>query len=112
MSRKLIKEESRCDKCDNITDHKKHAYFCDGCDKLLIDEYQNRDDAEDFINITIHNKSGPAIRHEYCSWKCCLKHLRTLDSDYFISMPFLQYDNVSDGTRASDFFALLKEDLD
>ena len=111
MSRKSIKEESRCKDCDNVTEYEKFAYFCDGCGKLVLTEFQDREDVDDFLTITVHNSSGRTEGHEYCSWRCCIKHLKTLNSDYFISMPFLHFDDVSKGTKASDFFALIKEDL-
>lgn len=61
------------------------------------------------LTMTVFHKDGSAAEHmHFCSWKCCVKALRKVKTDYFISLPFLHYDGSQKGLGAQDFFALLK----
>ncbi len=75
-----------------------------GCDQCKKEFEENRE----YLQYTIHFQEGEAERHEFCSWKCVLKSLKKVKTDYFVSMPFLHYDKGTAGTRAKDFLKAIK----
>lgn len=87
------------------------VYGCDQCKKEMLDIGKLSIDV--FFHdekIKKQNKGG-ADKYDFCSWKCVIKFLSTIKTDYFISLPFLHYDekNTTKGTSAKDFFDLFKK---
>ena len=67
-------------------------YGCDYCKKEI--DLNNKD--VEYLETTVHyNKQEPDRLH-YCSWKCCLGHVKTLKTDYFINLPYLSKDIQGD----------------
>jgi hypothetical protein len=89
------------------------VYGCDHCKKEIDDSGNLSIDVffhdEKFKKQNINNTD----KYDFCSWKCLITFLPKIKTDYFISMPFLHYDNkiTKDGTSVKDFFDLFK-DLD
>jgi hypothetical protein len=84
---------------DMISDE---VYGCDQCKKVMDlnkPEY-------DYISATVHMRNDTTTHLEFCSWRCCLTHLRTVKCDNFISLPFLHYSDSR--ILAKDFFKLVK----
>lgn len=80
------------------------TYGCDECRKPIDREGEQRQ----YLRVGVF-KHGEETRHlEFCSWRCCAKGLRKVKTDYFVSLPFLHYDERQKGIRAQDFFALLR----
>lgn len=75
------------------------VYGCDEC-RTEIDREKS------YLEATIFQQEGDSEHRQYCSWKCVVKNLRKVKSDYFVSLPFLHYDQKQKGLRAKDFFAL------
>ena len=99
-------EFSKCKCCgkrgDLISDE---AYGCDSCGKV-IDMNKKGDD---YISATLyHKKYEPAEDFVFCSWKCALKKLSKVKTDYFISLPFLTFDSRKKGVRAKDFWEAVR----
>ena len=77
-------------------------YGCDCCKKEFKDE--------DKLEITVFfNNTEEAISHQFCSWKCLIKYLPEIKTDYFISLPFLHYDTKTEGTMVKDFINLFNQ---
>ena len=103
----LIKEQKyrTCKSCQARHSIGEEVYGCDTCRK----EIDLNKKGVEYLDATVFRHNGEAAKHmQFCSWKCAMKSLRKVKSDYFISLPFLQYDSSSAGLRAHDFFALLK----
>ena len=92
--------------CESCTQRVKRlsneVYGCDQCRKVIDLNKPERD----YLEATIHSHKDTATRMQFCSWKCCVKKLRTVKTDYFISLPFLHYDKGS--VSAREFFKLVK----
>ena len=82
------------------------SFGCDECHKA-IDEQLGSGNTEhrDHLEVTVFRKKTESAEHlHFCSWRCALAHLPKICTDYFVSLPFLQYDGRWPGTTAKDFF--------
>lgn len=100
-----IEEEKRetCPTCERQGAVLKEAkYGCDCCRKPIR---RNRSSI-DHLSVTVFNVSGHANtkRLEFCSWECVLVGLEDVKCDYFIELPYLQFDSRRKGMTAKDFF--------
>lgn len=81
------------------------VYGCDECKKVID---FNKKDVE-YLEITVFNNDldRDASRHQLCSWECVFNYLPKVESDYFVSLPYLNYDKEGE-TSADAFFKALK----
>ena len=79
-------------------------YGCDECKK----EIDMSKPGSDYLRVTVHSNDERARSMEFCSWRCTVKGLKKIKTDYFIAMPFLNYDTRKKGLMATDFFKLIK----
>lgn len=85
---------------------KQEIHGCDQCRKE-IKEWPNEPSR---LELTIFNKAGLDTKHEhFCSWKCVLKRLVAVDTDYFIGMPHLMFDEGVNDRSAAELKRLLKK---
>lgn len=103
----LLKERKykKCATCDQTTSLiQDEVYGCDEC----LKEIDMNDPESNYLDAAIfHHKDRNESKH-YCSWKCALTNLRKVKTDYFIKLPFLNFDSTKKGLRPQDFFALMK----
>ena len=68
------------------------VYGCDNCQK----EIQRQLDAgkRQHLQMTVfRNPSDSGAEHlEFCSWKCVLQYLPKVNSNYFVNLPYLHFD--------------------
>lgn len=87
------------------------VHGCDSC-KLVIDF--NQKDVE-YLEMTIHaHKDNEYKRLVFCSWRCVLKYIPKIKCDYikcdyFVSMPYLEFDTKYKGVGAKDLIKLIKQ---
>ena len=76
------------------------VYGCDECG-AEIKNYPNEDSR---LEVDVfNNEKDTSVDHlHFCSWDCVLKHIPKIDSDYFVSLPYLYYD--SRGNRSANRF--------
>lgn len=82
------------------------SYGCDGCGKpidALLEQSNIR--RREYLELSVHNWESSS-RLQFCSWKCVIRGLRKVESDYFVVLPYLHYDDAAKGQRVSDFLAL------
>jgi len=105
---KLYEREMNVCKCCNRTTTVKveETYSCDECAKVIDLNKTNIEYLD--IAIFFHDNSKEIGHRQYCSWKCCLKNLRKVKTDYFISLPMLTFDTKTKGLHPRDFFKLVK----
>lgn len=78
---------------------------CDCCREEIRD-YPNEPGRLE-VTVFQHADSAEYKHLHYCSWKCVLAALPKLQTDYFISLPYLYYDHT--GRRsASELIKILK----
>lgn len=95
----------RCKKCKQTTKCiREESFGCDGC-KAVID--MNKPD-RDYLQATVFTHSDKTTHLQFCSWKCCIKKLKAVKTDYFISLPFISFDTKNPRMHAREFFKLLK----
>ena len=83
---------------------REETFGCDQC-KTRID--LNKPGQEYLQAIVFYSDNTKQTDHlQFCSWKCCLKKLRTIKTDHFISLPYLLYDTKK--IHAKEFFRLMK----
>jgi len=87
------------------------TYGCDNCRKPISVEINNKRH-NDYLQATVFSNSASSESEhlEFCSWECALKKLREVKSDYFITLPYLQYEkDCVPGQSAADFFKAIGE---
>ena len=104
----LIKDRKYrvCKSCEARHLTSNEVYGCDTCRKILD---MNQPKA-DYLRANVHRHGDTASEEIICcSWVCMVKALRKVKSDYFVSLPFLHFDDTPKGMRADDFFALIRK---
>jgi hypothetical protein len=95
---------SVCKACDQrVKRLSDETYGCDTC-RAVID--LNHKGSEYLEATVFHHNDTATKRLQFCSWRCCVKKLKTVKTDYFISLPYLHYDKGS--ISAKEFFKLVK----
>lgn len=101
----MLLRERKYNTCTSCKQHTTMAcdesYGCDQCRKK-IDMQKN---GIEYLEATVFNHDDQTTRLQFCSWKCCLKKLKTVKCDHFVNLPFLHYDG---GILAKEFFKLVK----
>ena len=104
----LIKDRKYrvCRSCKARHQISNEVYGCDSCRKILD---MNQPEV-DYLraNVHRHNQTGSSEEIITCSWACMAKVLNKVKCDYFVSLPFLHFEDVPKGVRAKDFFALMR----
>lgn len=68
------------------------VYGCDQCKK----EIQVHNDPT-VLEIAIFHNTKESERKQFCSWKCVFKFIPKVKSDYFLSLPFVHFDQKTRG---------------
>ena len=85
------------------------AHGCDECGKVID---LNKIDVE-YLEVSVFNNNTYTTETEhpiFCSWKCVLKYLPKVKSNYFVSLPYLHYDRKGE-TSVKALFKELKSVL-
>ena len=92
-----------CKSCGSRKLVAEDVYGCDLCKKEMDMISGNRLDVQIF-----HNGSEATEHKHFCSWQCVLEFIPAITTDYFVTLPYLQYDDdTPKGQRAKDFLALI-----
>lgn len=82
------------------------VYGCDFC-KKEIKEFPNESGR---LEVTVfENNDGCESKHYHlCSWKCVLKFIPTIKSNYFATLPYLHFESdTTKGRAAKDLIKLI-----
>ena len=107
----MIIQEEKWRSCESCGSHiervQEKEYGCDTCRKHINENYGQE---REYLRLVVFAKTdnSGAKDYQFCSWKCVFKKLRTLKTDYFVSLPYLHFDSNIKGQRASDFLKCLK----
>jgi len=99
----IIKEAKYkvCKGCKSRKQVSETKYGCDWCKSSV--EYNKQE--RSYLEITVFTNTGGNNHLHLCSWQCVHDILPTLESDYFINIPYLIYDEG--GIRsAKEFFKI------
>ena len=105
----IIKEEIRenCDKCGRfVRQVSPEQHGCDQC-KKPIQPYGNNDERLE-VTVFTHADGSNTKHYLFCSWRCVFAFLEKVRTDYFISLPYVSFDNKIVGRRARDFKRLIR----
>lgn len=80
-------------------------YGCDECKK----ELSNTGDYCKVLPMAVFLRTTdkPAVHLEFCSWKCLLKYLPKIESDYFSHLPMVTYESTEDVSHISHLIKVL-----
>ncbi len=82
------------------------VHGCDCCKKVIA-EFPN--EAQILTLDVWKKKVGDDVKHlHFCSWKCLLKYIPKIKSEYFASLPFLYFDEGVKERTAKELIDLLK----
>lgn len=102
----IIKEAQykTCGECPKRERVAEAEYGCDQCGRSL--QYGAE---HSVLEATVFQLDEQSYLLHFCSWLCALKKLPEVQTDYFISLPFLFYDQQDTGKGAEAFFAAIKQ---
>lgn len=102
------REYKECPSCHRRELVRDEAYGCDACG-MEIDLSAKRNN--NYLDITVfrHDTESEPQHLHYCSWKCLFDALPKIRTDYFVSLPYISYDDKSKRTGKNAFFAELKK---
>jgi hypothetical protein len=70
---------------------------CDYCQKPIA--------ADGGLAITVFFKDGgDTVDYYFCSWQCLFDKLPSIETDYFIDLPKLSFDEDTPGQTVADFW--------
>jgi len=98
-----------CKKCGSRRQVKAEIIGCDGCGKPIDLGDPDRETLQ--AGVFHRSEKEDTGRLYFCSWQCALAALSKVRTDSFISLPYLSYDHTVPGTRASDFWRIVKRGL-
>src|SRR3990167_1591003 len=84
----------KCRLCENVIGTlQDDSYGCDGCGKSIDDLLASKDTNRcDHLRLDIFFRHKETQHLQFCSWRCVVKRLQTIRSDYFVSLPFLHFE--------------------
>ena len=98
-----------CKECGDKKLVKDEEYGCDVC-KTNIDYLSGGDDRE-FLEIQVfYDEDDRVSRFQLCSWACVFEKLKTVKTDYFISLPYLMFDSNIKSLGVEGFWAAIKNE--
>ena len=99
-----------CPTCHAHTTLKQEESFgCDSCEKPIDDLLQSGNrEYSDSLELTIFHYNNESTQLQFCSWRCCFAKLKTIKTEYFVSLPYLTFEKTTKGQTVKDFFACLK----
>jgi len=97
----IIKERKfrECPECGSKKLIKDEEYGCDTCKSPIIDTY---------LSLTLFKHSDESKDYHFCSWECVLKKLKTLKTDYFITLPYLSFDEPTEKRGYKGFWKAIE----
>lgn len=94
-------KSSTCKSCGQV---KRRGYSKMKCDQCKRNLGQDSDKERQYLETKVfHNNNEETDHLHFCSWKCCLKFIPKIKSDYFVSLPYLHYDENKKGLGVKDF---------
>lgn len=82
------------------------VYGCDECKKEIKD-YPNESQS---LELTVfRNNDLPTEHLHLCSWACVFKHIPKIKSDYFVSLPYLYFDDAVSKRGYKEMIRLIKK---
>lgn len=103
----IIKEREykTCKECKSRELISDEEYGCDNCREKI-----NLEVHEEYLSLTIHYHSPTKSSKtcHFCSWFCVFQKLKTLQTEYFISLPYLSFDNENPQMTVKAFWQAIK----
>jgi len=105
----LIKSErvyETCKHCGSTKLIKDEGICCDGCRKEI-----GLGESSNYLLVSAHfSDLNPTVYYHFCSWKCFFKIAeKEIKSDYFVSLPYLNFDEKNKNISAKEFWNCVKK---
>ena len=84
------REFKLCSACGHKEMISDEEYGCDNCGKSINDD--DSGESHNYLDATTHSTNGSSEHIHCCSWECMLNVLKRCETDYFICLPYLTYD--------------------
>lgn len=105
----MILKEAKYNTCECCGNHKRvsePSYGCDNCMKPIDDLLQSGNTKyAEYLEVKVFSNTEPTVTLHFCSWFCVFTHLPKIESDYFVSLPYISYEQDREGQTVDDFFA-------
>lgn len=104
-------EYHKCESCGWTKQVSDDVYGCDQCGAVIdLNAVTPSGQYRAYLRCSVFSRVSRETQSlTFCSWRCCLKKLRTVSCDYFIDLPTLMYDDDTPGIRVADFWAAIEE---
>jgi hypothetical protein len=93
-----------CSKCGMKEFVSGEEYGCDACKKPIVFDQEERA----YLDVTVFQQGDNVTHYQLCSWKCVFELLKTVSSNYFVSLPYLLFDAKNERLNANGFFKAIK----
>ncbi|MFX0198384.1 MAG: hypothetical protein ACFFCW_19875 [Candidatus Hodarchaeota archaeon] len=95
-----------CTQCGrNLKIVQEESYGCDWCKKPIDDLLNSANQKHaDYLELQVFHINHETEHYQFCCWACMFKKLKTIKTDYFISLPFLTFDQKTKGQTVEDFW--------
>lgn len=80
------------------------VYGCDECRK----EIKPNPAKVTRLDMTVFRDSGEAEHRQLCSWKCAIANLKKVKCDYFVTLPYVHFDEKNDKLNVKGLLSLFK----
>ncbi len=80
---------------------KESILCCDYCKKII-------EKVRYLESIVFYEKDKKNLHFYFCSWKCFFNKMKKVKTDYFISLPILNYRKDKETIPASEFWKCIK----
>lgn len=92
----MLIQEAKYSTCGECGRHKstvqEEIYGCDNCRKEI--QRNLKANKRQHLQLTVfHDPANSSSQHlEFCSWKCVIAYLPKIKSNYFVSLPYMHFD--------------------
>lgn len=103
------REHTHCSSCGHVNGIKQEEeYGCDACKKPINMGNSENGKHRGHLEAVVFRNNQESERLHFCSWRCCIAKLKKVKTDYFVSLPYLTFDETTPGLRAKDFFSVMR----
>ena len=92
-----------CGKRELVADE---VHGCDQCGKELS---QVDADVLELTNFRMDGDESVGTAYHLCSWICTLRKLRNIQSNYFVELPILRFDDVGGSINATALWQAIRQ---
>lgn len=108
----LIKDTQykKCGECSRTESISEPIYGCDTCKaEIDLNRSSSSGKGSGYLKVTVFHEESSTQNLEFCSWDCFFAKVPKIKSDYFMSLPYLMFDETDNKINAKGFFRAAKK---